>query len=109
MTDGRRRGRGWGEQKMLRHAVCCAMPWKQECISCVSSVCALKCQKGGGLRYFSTHRSVFINLNVSVGYEQISRHVSARVRQFEISVYFRYGLVGEERGEILDRSDTAAD
>lgn len=33
----------------------------------------------------STHRSVFIDLDVSVGYEQISRQVSAQVRKFEIS------------------------
>lgn len=51
----------------------------------------------------SRHRSVFINLDVSIGYEQISWHVS------RLKLLSTFVVVGEERGEIFDRSSTAAD
>lgn len=52
----------------------------------------------------SAHRSVFINLDASVGGHRISRQVSARGRSFKISADLSCSLSREERGEIIDHS-----
>lgn len=50
-------------------------------------------------------RLVFISLDVSLGYGQMSRQASVRVRQFEISADLDCSVVREERGQVLDHTN----
>ena len=50
-------------------------------------------QQKTGRTVISTQSSAFINLDVSGGYDQISRQVSARVRKFSSRVDLRYSIV----------------
>lgn len=61
-------------------------------------------RQNSGCTLISTHRSVFIDLDVSIGYDQISHQGRPRVRKFEISVDLRCSLVEE----ILDNSSRVA-
>lgn len=56
-----------------------------------------------GAYAISRNRSVFINLDMNVGYEQISWHDS------RLKLLCTFVVVGEERGEIFDHSSTVAD
>lgn len=58
----------------------------------------MKRHQNSGCALISTNKSVFIDLDVSVEYDQISRQVSAHVRKFELSLKLHCSKV---RGEIL--------
>lgn len=59
-----------------------------------------------GRMLISTQTLVFINLDVSMGHDQISHWVPARVHRCEIRIDLPCSIIREERGGMLDRSST---
>lgn len=64
--------------------------------------------RNNGCMLISTHRLLFINLDTSVWYDQISCQVSPCVCKSEMSEDLYYSVVSEDREEItvLDRCNT---